>query len=70
MDTIDFSFAYQRAEIKKIGDLEIKVVSIDDLILLKQAAVKGRDKERDVEDLNFLRRLKETLQSKKKKGWW
>lgn len=70
LDTIDFSFAYQRAEIKKIGDLEIKVVSIDDLILLKQAAVKGRDKERDTEDLNFLRRLKETLQSKKKKGWW
>jgi predicted nucleotidyltransferase len=70
LDTIDFTFAYQRVEIKKIGDLEIKVVSIDDLILLKQAAVKGRDKERDVEDLNFLRRLKETLQSKKKKGWW
>lgn len=70
LDSIDFRFAFQRAEIKKIGDLEIKVVSLDDLILLKQAAVKGRDKDRDTEDLNFLRRIKEELQSKKKKGWW
>ena len=70
LDTIDFNFAFQRPEIKIIEDLEIKVVSLDDLILLKQAAVRGRDKERDSEDLNFLRRLKETIQSKKKKGWW
>ncbi|UJP65781.1 hypothetical protein IPZ59_03930 [Mongoliitalea daihaiensis] len=44
--------------------LQIKVVSLDDLILLKQAAVRGRDKERDNEDLNFLNRLKETLRKK------
>lgn len=64
LDTIDFQFAYQRAETRFLDGLQIKVVSLDDLILLKQAAVKGRDKERDNEDLNFLNRLKEMLRKK------
>lgn len=66
LDTIDFKFAYQRAEIKSIGGLEIKVISLDDLILLKEAAVKGRDKERDREDLAFLLRFKKALRIKGK----
>lgn len=66
LDTIDFKFAYQRAEIKSIDGLEIKVVSLDDLILLKEAAVKGRDKERDREDLAFLLRFKKALRIKGK----
>jgi predicted nucleotidyltransferase len=47
-----------------LDGLQIKVVSMDDLILLKQAAVRERDKERDNEDLNFLNRLKEMLRKK------
>ncbi len=68
LDTVDFNYAYQRAEARNVDGLEIKVVSLDDLILLKEAAVKGRDKERDREDLAFLRRVKETLKGKKGRG--
>ncbi|MEX2565101.1 MAG: nucleotidyl transferase AbiEii/AbiGii toxin family protein [Cyclobacteriaceae bacterium] len=66
LDTIDFKYAYQRAEIKNIDGLHIKVVSLDDLILLKEAAVRGRDKQRDREDLVFLKQLKEALNFKRK----
>ena len=69
LNTIDFEYAYQRAEKRRIDNTEIKVVSLDDLILLKQAAVKGRDKDRDVEDLSFLRKLKESLNIRKKGKW-
>jgi predicted nucleotidyltransferase len=65
LDTVDFKYAYQRAEIKTVDGLQIKVVSLDDLILLKEAAVKGRAKERDREDLNFLKQFKEALNRKK-----
>ncbi|HSI76680.1 MAG TPA: nucleotidyl transferase AbiEii/AbiGii toxin family protein [Lunatimonas sp.] len=65
LDIVDFNYAYQRAEIKSVDGLQIKVVSLDDLILLKEAAVKGRDKERDREDLTFLKQYKEALNSKK-----
>lgn len=65
LDKVDFKFAYQRAEIKTIDGLRIHVVSLDDLILLKEAAVKGRDKERDREDLNFLKKFKVALKRKK-----
>lgn len=65
LDSVDFKYAFQRAEIKTIDGLEIKVVSLDDLILLKEAAVKGRDKERDSEDLIYLKQYKEALKRKK-----
>ncbi|MEM9856241.1 MAG: nucleotidyltransferase [Bacteroidota bacterium] len=61
LDTVDFTYAYQRSEIKEIDGLHIRVVSLDDLILLKKAAKKGRDKARDSEDLNFLKKLKSKL---------
>ncbi len=54
LDTIDFNFAYQRKESRNIDGIKVNVVSLDDLVLLKKAAVKGRNKPRDKEDLNFL----------------
>ncbi len=61
LDTVDFKHAYQRSKLKKVDGLNIRVVSLDDLILLKKAATKGRSKARDSEDLNFLEKLKSRL---------
>lgn len=60
LDQIDFSYAFSRAISKKINDLEIKVISLDDLILLKKAAVTDRKAARDEEDLSFLEKLKKS----------
>jgi|GEM_PF-3933011 len=46
---------------KKIGDLVINAISVDDLILRKEAAVKDRNADRDKEDLSFLKKLKKSL---------
>ena len=43
LDVVDFEYAYQRAVKTVIDDLQINVVSLEDLILLKKAAVKGRN---------------------------
>jgi predicted nucleotidyltransferase len=61
LDTVDFKYAYQRSELKKVDGLDIRVVGLDDLILLKKAAAKGRSKARDSEDLTFLEKLKSRL---------
>lgn len=61
LDTVDFNYAYQRSEIKKVDGLTIRVVSLDDLILLKKAAQKGRSKARDSEDLRFLEKIKSKI---------
>ena len=58
-DVVDFEYACQRAVKTVIDDLQINVVSLEDLILLKKAAVKGRNKARDSEDLTFLQKLKD-----------
>lgn len=58
LDAVDFAYAYQRAEEVTIDGLTVNVVSLSDLILLKKAAVKDRDKARDTEDLIFLQKLK------------
>ncbi len=68
LDTVDFKYAFQRARQVVVDGLNINVVSLEDLILLKQAAVKGRNKSRDSEDLTFLQKLKENLFSNKNKG--
>lgn len=68
LDTVDFPYAYQRARQIIVDGLQIKVISLEDLILLKEAAVKGRNKSRDSEDLSFLQKLKEKLSSGKNKG--
>ena len=65
LDVVDFKFAYQRAEKRIVDGLDINVVSLDDLILLKQAAKLGRDKARDAEDLSFLQKLKNKLNRNK-----
>ena len=61
LDVIDFKFAFARAMRKKIGDLVINAISVDDLILRKEAAVKDRNADRDKEDLSFLKKLKKSL---------
>ncbi|MBW8051064.1 MAG: hypothetical protein FVQ77_12145 [Cytophagales bacterium] len=58
LDTVDFKYAYDRRKIANIDDIQVNVVSLDDLILLKKAAAKGRTKARDKEDLNYLEELK------------
>lgn len=58
LDAIDFAYAYQRAEKAIIDGLTVNIVSLNDLILLKKAADKDRDKTRDAEDLSFLQKLK------------
>jgi len=61
LDTVDFKYAYERSELKKVDGLDIRVVGLDDLILLKRAAVQDRSKARDSEDLTFLEKLKSRL---------
>lgn len=51
----------------KVDGVSINVVALDDLILLKKAAIKGRNKSRDMEDLSFLEKLKAGLNLKNKK---
>lgn len=66
LDTVDFQYAYARAKIIQVDNLPVRVVDLDDLILLKHAAVRGRNKARDSEDLSFLQKLKASLAKKKK----
>ena len=61
LDVVDFQYAYTRTTITHVDGLPLKVVSLDDLILLKHAAVKGRNQARDSEDLSFLQKLKVAL---------
>jgi predicted nucleotidyltransferase len=66
LDFVDFHYAFQRAIKVEVDGISINVVALDDLILLKKAAVKGRNKSRDVEDLSFLEKLKAKLKFKKR----
>ncbi|MGB3779581.1 MAG: hypothetical protein WA960_14570 [Tunicatimonas sp.] len=61
LDTVDFKYAYQRVKTMQVDNLAVPVVNLDDLIRLKHAAVKGRNKARDSEDLTFLQKLKAAL---------
>ena len=61
LDVVDFMYVFQRSETRLVDGLEIRVVSLDDLILLKKAAQKGREQLRDVEDLSFLEKLSQKL---------
>lgn len=66
LDTaVDFKYAFQRVENKKVDGLNINVIGLDDLILLKKAAKLRRSKARDSEDLSFLEKLKSKLSSGK-----
>ena len=65
LDIIDFKYAYRRVRKATVDGVSINVMDIDDLILLKKAAIKGRSKSRDTEDLSFLEKLKAKLKIKK-----
>lgn len=54
LDTVDFQYTFQRVVKTVVDGVPINVISLDDLIVLKKAAVKGRD----TEDLNYLLKLK------------
>ncbi|MGB3848415.1 MAG: hypothetical protein WA958_00495 [Tunicatimonas sp.] len=64
--TVDFEYAYQRVKTMQVDNLAVPVVDLNDLILLKQAAVKGRNQARDSEDLSFLQKLKAALSKRDK----
>lgn len=66
LDAVDFKYAYQRVKTMNVDGMSVPIVNLNDLILLKQAAVKGRDKARDAEDLSFLQKLKAALSKGKK----
>ncbi len=65
LDIVDFKFIFQRAKRANVDGVSINVVDLDDLILLKKAAIKGRNKSRDIEDLSFLEKLKARLRVKR-----
>ncbi|MGK7390320.1 MAG: hypothetical protein ACNS60_08210 [Candidatus Cyclobacteriaceae bacterium M2_1C_046] len=58
LDVIDFNYAYERRNIIYIENLELSIASIDDMIHLKEAAIKERNESRDQEDLGFLKKKK------------
>lgn len=62
---IDFETAYKRKETLTAGDIEIPVVSIDDLIKLKQIAGRERD-ELDIRALKKIKELRDEINSKEK----
>lgn len=61
LDIVDFELAYKRKKQVLVDGELLNVVSLDDLILLKKAAVKDRNQARDSEDLTFLEKLKKNL---------
>ena len=61
LDVVDFEFAFQRKRRVVVDGELLNVISLDDLILLKKAAIKGRNQARDSEDLTFLEKIKKTL---------
>ena len=65
LGVVDFQYAFQRAIVKKIDNLTLNVISIDDLVLLKESAVQDRNSTRDIEDLSFLKKLKKSIFNKK-----
>ena len=63
LDNVDFQYAFDRKVVSKVDGVQINAISLDDLIILKKAAIKDRSVARDKEDLNYLEDLK-----KKQKG--
>ena len=63
LDNVDFQYVFDRKVVAKVDGVLINAISLDDLIILKKAAIKDRSVARDKEDLNYLEDLK-----KKQKG--
>jgi predicted nucleotidyltransferase len=57
-DVLDFQYDAQRTKTITIDGVPLKVDSLDDLILLKKAALKDRNVARDAEDHADLQKLK------------
>lgn len=55
---LDFKEAYRRKTIKKVGNIEIFLVSIDDLILLKQNIGRAQD----LSDVQLLKKVKKWME--------
>jgi len=68
LDNVDFKYAFQRIKKTTLDGIEIKVVGLEDLRLLKKAAVKGRNMARDQEDLKFIEKLLAKLKRRRDKG--
>lgn len=64
LDVVDFAYAYKRSKLETVDDLKVRAVDLDDLILLKKAAKKGRIRARDSEDLDYLEKLKNRLKKR------
>ncbi|WP_422360556.1 nucleotidyltransferase [Reichenbachiella sp.] len=64
LDVVDFEYAYQRIKKIELDGIKINIIGLEDLSLLKQAAVRGRNQARDKEDLNFIEKLLSKLKKK------
>ena len=64
--SLTLSTLTKRVKTMQVDNLSVPVVNLNDLILLKHAAVKGRNKARDSEDLSFLQKLKAALTNRNK----
>jgi predicted nucleotidyltransferase len=68
LGSVDFQYAFQRANKKNIDGTDINVISLEDLILLKKDALKDRSTLRDQEDLSYLEKFKKMISGNKDKG--
>ncbi len=57
LDNVDFQYAFDRKVVSEVDGIRINAISLDDLIILKKAAIKDRSVNRDKEDLNYLENL-------------
>lgn len=56
---VDFQYAYQRSKTIIVDAIPINIVNLEDLVLLKESAVRNRNRSRDSEDLSYLKKLKQ-----------
>ncbi len=47
LDNVDFQYAFDRKVVSKVDGVQINAISLDDLIILKKAAIKDRSVARD-----------------------
>ncbi|MHA1231793.1 MAG: DUF6036 family nucleotidyltransferase [Candidatus Helarchaeota archaeon] len=55
---LDFENAFQNKTIKNVGDIEIYLVSLDDLIIMKQ----NIKRQQDISDIKLLRKVKKWME--------
>ncbi len=57
--SVEFNEAWQRKQVYDLDGIPVYVAALDDLILLKEDAIKNRNLSKDLYDLEALRQLKE-----------